>query len=78
MKKVLIASALTLNLMAPGAFADENHSGEEVGSAGYPGKVSRTIKITMVDNRFEPSKINVKRDETIKFMLRIPARKSMK
>lgn len=56
MKKVFIASALTLNLMAPGAFADENHSGEEVGSAGDPGKVSRTIKITMVDNRFEPSK----------------------
>jgi hypothetical protein len=32
MKKVLIASALTLNLMASGAFADENHSGGEVGS----------------------------------------------
>jgi len=70
MKKVLIASALTLNLMASGAFADESHSGGEVGSAGDPGKISRTIEITMVDNRFEPSEINVKRDETIKFMLK--------
>jgi uncharacterized cupredoxin-like copper-binding protein len=79
MKKILIASALTLSLLSAGAFAEENHrSGEgdtSLGSPGDPGKVSRTIEITMVDNHFKPSEINVKQGETVKFMLKNTGKK---
>lgn len=68
MKKLLIASALTLSLISTGALATEEAA--SVGGPGDPGKVSRTIEITMVDNRFKPSEIKVKQGETIKFTLK--------
>jgi uncharacterized cupredoxin-like copper-binding protein len=68
MKKHLIASALTLSLICTGAIADE--ISESVGSPGDPSKVSRTIEITAVENRFKPSEINVKQGETIKFVVK--------
>lgn len=68
MKKHLIASALTLSLICIGALADE--ISESVGSPGDPSKVSRTIEITAVENRFKPSEINVKQGETIKFVVK--------
>lgn len=68
MKKHLIASALTLSLICTGALADE--ISESVGSPGDPSKVSRTIEITAVENRFKPSEINVKQGETIKFVVK--------
>ena len=49
--------------------------GEGVGSPGDPAKVSRTIEITMVENRFKPSEINVKQGETIKFVLKNAGKK---
>ncbi len=76
MKKILMVSALTLGLVSPAAFAQhddhDHHSGEidpSLGSPGDPGAVSRTVEITMVDNRFKPSEIKVKQGETIKFLL---------
>ena len=80
MKKILIASALTLSLTSVGAFADENRQrdGEgdtSIGSPGDPGKISRTVEITMADNRFKPSEINVKQGETIKFLLKNTGKK---
>jgi uncharacterized cupredoxin-like copper-binding protein len=68
MKKtlILIASAFILTGNWTGVFADEGG----VGSPGDPGKVSRTIEITMVENRFKPAEINVKQGETIKFVLK--------
>ena len=38
-------------------------------------QVSRTIEVTMEDNRFKPSEINVKQGETIKFMLKNTGKK---
>jgi uncharacterized cupredoxin-like copper-binding protein len=67
MKQLLIASALTLSLMSTGAVAQEGAT--SVGSPGDPGQVSRTIEITMVDNRFKPSEVKVKQGETVKFVL---------
>jgi uncharacterized cupredoxin-like copper-binding protein len=67
MKRILLVSALTC-VISTGAFADEKAA--SLGSPGNPGQVSRTVEITMVDNRFKPSEINVKQGETIKFMLR--------
>ena len=67
MKRILLAFALT-SLISTGTFADEEAASP--GKPGDPGQVSRTIVITMVDNRFKPSEINVKQGETIKFMLK--------
>jgi uncharacterized cupredoxin-like copper-binding protein len=72
MKRILLVSALTC-VISTGAFADE-----EAASPGNPGnsaQVSRTIEVTMEDNRFKPSEINVKQGETIKFMLRNTGKK---
>ena len=74
MKKIIIMSVLTSSLLATGAFAASGHghdSGDDsVGNPGDPGQVSRTIEIAMVDNRFKPEDITVKKGETIKFVLR--------
>ena len=78
MKRILIASALTLSLISTSTFADDiYYSGEaiSVGNPGDPDKVSRTIEITMVDNRFRPSEISVKKGETIKFILKNTGKK---
>ena len=77
MKKILISivSAFILTGNWTGAFADEGGGGEGVGSPGDPAKVSRTIEITMVENRFKPSEINVKQGETIKFVLKNAGKK---
>jgi len=40
-----------------------------IGEKGNPDEVTRTITIKMHDNYFEPSKINIKKDETIKFIV---------
>jgi len=72
MKRILLVSALTC-VISTGAFADD-----EAASPGNPGnsaQVSRTIEVTMEDNRFKPSEINVKQGETIKFMLRNTGKK---
>ena len=80
MKKIFIASALALSLIPVSAFADEDRQrdGEgstSIGSPGDPGKISRTVEITMVDNRFKPSEINVKQGETVKFLLKNTGKK---
>jgi len=72
MKRILLVSALTW-VISTGAFADE-----EAASPGNPGnsaQVSRTIEVTMEDNRFKPSEINVKQGETIKFRLKNAGKK---
>ena len=68
MKKLLIASALSFSLVSTGAFAQEET--EAIGKPGDPAKVSRTIQITAVDNRFKPSEISVKQGETVKFLVK--------
>lgn len=77
MKHLLIVSALTLGLISAGTSADESHPGGDstVGSPGDLSKVSRTIEITMVENRFKPSEIKVKQGETIKFVLKNTGKK---
>ena len=72
MKRILLVSALTC-VISTGAFADE-----EAASPGNPGnsaQASRTIEVTMEDNRFKPSEINVKQGETIKFRLKNAGKK---
>lgn len=60
------------------AFAQDYDSRERAASAGSPGdpgNISRTIEITMVENRFKPSEIKVKQGETVKFVLRNAGKK---
>ena len=40
-----------------------------IGEKGKPSEVTRTITIKMHDNYYEPEEINVKKDETIKFIV---------
>lgn len=79
MKKLFIASAiasaLTLGFISTGAFADANHDhgkeGVTIGQPGDPKKVSRSVQVSMSDKmRYTPSRINVKRGETIKFLVK--------
>jgi uncharacterized cupredoxin-like copper-binding protein len=79
-KKILIASALTLNLISGGVFASGSHPhGDEgdasVGSPGDPAQVSRIVEIMMIDNRFRPAEINVKQGETVQFLLKNAGKK---
>ena len=73
MKKIFIASVLAISLIPAGAvaqdYSDNGEGAAVVGKLGDPGKVSRTIEITMVDNRFKPAEIKVKQGETVKFVL---------
>ena len=40
-----------------------------MGEKGDPAKVDRVIKVKMYDNYYEPSKFNIKKDQTIKFIV---------
>ena len=46
------------------SFADKNM---KIGSKGKSADVSRTIKVKMYDNYYEPNSFNIKKGETIKF-----------
>ena len=58
--KFLIFFLLTFTF----AYADKNM---KIGSKGKESEVSRTIKVVMYDNYYEPSRFNIKSGETIKF-----------
>ena len=40
-----------------------------MGEKGDPAKIDRVIKVKMYDNYYEPSKFNIKKDQTIKFIV---------
>jgi uncharacterized cupredoxin-like copper-binding protein len=79
MKKIFMASVLALSLIPVGTVAQTYQDNEEgsaaLGQLGDPGKVSRTIEIILVDNRFKPDVIKVKQSETVKFVLRNTGKK---
>ena len=56
------------------AFAAGEHKGshakmQKFGMPGKADKVTRTIKITMLDNEYEPKHISVKAGETVRFLI---------
>ena len=72
--KILRASVpalfvLSAALAAPSAFAGEGHGDSAAGKPGKKSAVSRTIKVTMYDNYYEPAEIAVKEGETVKFVI---------
>ena len=81
MKSILIAAAVTaLSLSLPAYAHDDAEHGSGASKAahasavGQPGKaadVSRTIEVDMTDAmRFNPADIDVKRGETVKFIVK--------
>ncbi|MCP3055801.1 cupredoxin domain-containing protein [Aurantimonas marianensis] len=78
-KRLFIATAFAAGLIATSALAAGKHGGGHademaIGSAGKPAAVDRTIAITMLETEdgdmlFEPSRIEVKEGETIRFVI---------
>ena len=60
----LIRILLTTLFFNTFAYADKNM---KIGSKGKESEVSRTIKVVMYDNYYEPSSFQIKTGETIKF-----------
>jgi uncharacterized cupredoxin-like copper-binding protein len=72
MNKITTIGIALIALAAAPATGHEQH-GHETYSAGEPGnakKPSRTIEVTMSEMEFTPSRIEVKRGEQIRFVLR--------
>jgi uncharacterized cupredoxin-like copper-binding protein len=75
----LVTAILALTLsVATGALAAGKHSGghghthggeAKIGKPGKNSEVTRTITVTMTDNRYSPEKIEVKKGETIRFVV---------
>lgn len=65
---------VALTLYSTYIFADVNHVQEgtdtTVGKPGDPTKISRIIKITVIDNIFLPAEIDVKKNEIIQFVVK--------
>ena len=66
MKKIFIIS-FVLILINSFSLADKNM---KIGSKGKLSDVTRTIKVKMYDNYYEPNSFNIKKGETIKFEVR--------
>ena len=60
----LIRILLTTLFFNTFAYADKNM---KIGTKGKESEVSRTIKVVMYDNYYEPSSFQIKSGETIKF-----------
>jgi len=72
MKKITTIGLALIAFAAAPALGHEQH-GHETYSAGEPGnpkKPSRTIEVTMSEMEFTPSRIEVKRGEQIRFIVR--------
>jgi uncharacterized cupredoxin-like copper-binding protein len=71
-KPCLIIPLAVLVLFSTNAFSSTSHFDNEVdvGKPGDSGKVSRTIKLIVVDNMFLPAEIAVKEGETIRFVIK--------
>lgn len=65
---------LALVLYSASSFSNVSYNDNEkhaaIGELGESSKVSRIIKITMLENMFLPSEINVKQGETIQFIVK--------
>ena len=68
--RMLLAVGVTLAAPSAVAHSDEHHDAA-YGKPGDPGKVSRTVEIDMSDAmRFMPASINVRKGETIRFVVK--------
>lgn len=70
-KTIKLALTLAALSIAPAlAHEGHDHHGFSAGEPGDPRKPARTIEIALSEMSYEPSKIDVKRGEQIRFVLR--------
>lgn len=70
-KTIRLALTLVALSIAPAlAHEGRDHHGFSAGEPGDPNKPARTIEIVLSEMSYEPSKIDVKRGEQIRFVLR--------
>ncbi|NUX99904.1 cupredoxin family protein [Paraburkholderia sp. JPY169] len=70
-KSMLAAAGLLLALVTSAALAHGNDEALSVGKPAHSKDATRTINVTMLDSmRFEPPTIAVKKDETIRFVVK--------
>jgi uncharacterized cupredoxin-like copper-binding protein len=71
--RIVIAAALT-GLLASPAFADAGHAHFSAGVPGNPKKPARVVEVTMKEGdgkmEYVPARIEVKRNEQIRFVLK--------
>ena len=63
MKKILLLLLLLPNISLAGSM-------KMIGEPGQLNEVDRTIEIKMFDNYYEPNQIDIKKGETIKFVVK--------
>ena len=63
MKKILILLLLLPNIALAGSM-------KMIGEPGQLNEVNRTIEIKMFDNYYEPNQIDIKKGETVKFVVK--------
>ncbi|KRQ12754.1 cupredoxin domain-containing protein [Bradyrhizobium manausense] len=66
----IVLALATLSIAPALAHEGHGHHGFSAGEPGDPSKPARTIAIAMSEMSYEPSKIDVKRGEQIRFVLR--------
>jgi len=70
--RAVLSASLTLALAA-GAQAAESHGhghAPDIGKPGQAAEASRTVTVTVTDNRFAPERIAVKKGETVRFVVK--------
>ena len=69
---LMVVAASTLGIGAASAHNNAAHSDESAfGRPGDPARVARTIEVSMTDAmRFTPAAITVRKDETVRFVVR--------
>jgi uncharacterized cupredoxin-like copper-binding protein len=77
LKSLSVITALTLAVGSGAAFASGNHPGghghdsDAIGKPGVAAKATRTVQIDMTDAmRFTPSSVDVKQNETVRFVVK--------
>lgn len=65
-----IPAGIALLFLSAVSMASESPVNFDFGSRGAPEKVDRTIEIKMGDLYFEPSRVDVKSGETVRFLLK--------
>ena len=69
--RAVLSVSLTLALAAGAQAADSHGHGHapDIGKPGKAAEASRTVTVTITDNRFAPERIAVKKGETVRFVV---------
>lgn len=66
---VALSLSVSAGAMAAGKHGGGHGMGADIGKPGKAADVTRTVTVTMTDNRYSPEKIEVKKGQTIRFVV---------